>query len=93
MGQSSPAESGGRTAAGAGVPALAAAEETPVASSADSVWRLDRPCGRSYSGRVDDISGAEGARVRARLAAITHELLGWAQSRLCEESEKDDHLA
>ncbi|MGW4524965.1 hypothetical protein [Amycolatopsis sp. NPDC004378] len=72
--------------------ALAAADEPTLASSSDSVWRLDNARGRTYSGRVDDISGAEGARVRTRIAAITHELLGWAQSRLCEESEKDDHL-
>ncbi len=72
---------------------LAADYEPTLASSSDSVWRLDTPCGRTYSGRVDGISGAEGARVRIRIAAITHELLGWAQARLCEESEKDDHLA
>lgn len=83
-------EGGLRATAGAESRALAADDEPTLTSSADSIWRLDTPCGRTYSGRVDGIADAEGARVRTRIAAITHELLGWAQSRLCEESEKDD---
>jgi hypothetical protein len=86
-------EDGLRATVGAERSALVAGNEPTLASDSDSVWRLDKLCGRTYSGRVDDISGAEGARVRTRIAAITHELLGWAQLRLCDESEKDDHCA
>lgn len=70
---------------------VAGSSQDGLTSSHDTVWRLESPCGRTYSGRVEDISDAEGARVRTRIAAITHELLVWAQSSLCEESEKDDH--
>lgn len=70
---------------------VAGSDRDGLTSCHDTVWRLESSCGRTYSGRVEDISGAEGARVRARIAAITHELLGWAQQRLRDESEKDDH--
>jgi hypothetical protein len=89
VGQPSTPEPHHPTAAEHERPLLAAAVESPLTSSDDSVWRLDNACGRTYSGRVEDISGAEGARVRTRMTAITHDLLGWAQSRLCEESKED----
>jgi len=52
--------------------------------------RRDVPVGlgRNFV-HIEPISGAEGARVRRRIAAITHELLGWAEARLHEMSEKD----
>jgi hypothetical protein len=89
VGQPSTPEPHHPTATEHDLPPLAAAIERPLLSSDDSVWRLDKACGRTYSGRVEDISGAEGARVRTRLTALTHDLLGWAQSRLCEESKED----
>lgn len=88
MAQPSTPERPHLTAADHESPTLADAEESPLTSSDDNVWRFDNACGRRYSGRVEDISGAEGAHVRTRLTAITHELLGWAQSRLCEESKE-----
>ena len=49
------------------------------------------PSERTYFVHIEPISGAEGARVRRRIAAVTHELLGWAETRRHETSEKDKH--
>ncbi|WP_410633888.1 hypothetical protein [Amycolatopsis sp. cmx-4-83] len=76
MDQPSESVSCQRTSTGKEDPVLAAAEKSELT------------CERTYSVHVELISGAEGARVRRRIAAITHELLGWAETRFHETSEK-----